>query len=92
MTTALAPISTIRRAASLRLIVHETVAALRDHHRIHNENRDVEITYGGAHRFDNRRVRQHTRLGGVYPEVGNHFFDLRSHEIGRERLSHRDAE
>ena len=46
----------------------------------------------GRNRLDNRRVGQHAGLRGIRADVGHDRFDLRRHEVRRQRLECRDAE
>ena len=81
------------RLHRLRHIVdHERVAALGHHHRIDDEQRQLEIAHRRSHRFDDRGGCEHAGLHRMNADVRCHRFDLRSDEIGRQGFHHGDAE
>lgn len=69
-----------------RIDVEKPVTPLRDHDRINHDLRQVERANGGGDGLDDRRCRQHAYLDRIRAEVTDDRFDLRRHEIGRERL------
>ena len=65
-----------------RLVVEQTVAALGDHHRIDDEQRDLESSTAAATASTMAAFGEHAGLGGVGADVRHHGFDLRGDEIG----------
>ena len=64
------------------VVVEQAVAALGDHHRIDDDERQLELLDRRGHRLDDRRVGQHAGLGGVDRDVAGDRFDLRGDEVG----------
>ncbi len=75
------------RAESVdRVCREELIAALRYHHRVHDEVRQTRF---GDHRGDgddDRRRAEHPSLEGVHAEIANDALELRRDEGGREHL------
>ena len=68
------------------------VAARRDHHRVEDHQRQIQLLDRRGNRFDDGRRREHADLGRVDADVAGDRFDLRGDEIGRQRRERRDAE
>ena len=67
------------------VVVEQALAALRHHHRIDDHERQIQLLDRRRDGFDDRRVGEHAGLRGVNLDVAGDGFDLRRHEIGRQR-------
>jgi len=74
-----------------RVIVEEACAAFGHHHRIHDDERQLELGNGGRDGLDDRGGGEHAGLGRVECEIAGDRFYLRGHEVGRERDDSCDA-
>ncbi len=74
------------------LLFEQTVAALGDHHWVDDDMRQVELGDRRRNGLDDGGVGEHADLDGIDAEVAGDSFDLRGHEIARDRAPHRHAE
>jgi hypothetical protein len=68
------------------------LASLRCHDRVEDDVRQIEIGNGGVDSFDDRGIREHPDFDGIRADVCRDRFDLRRHQICRQRVPRCDAE
>ena len=66
------------------IVGHEAVSALGDHHRVDDDQRQVEPVDGGNDSFDDGGVSEHAGLGGMDRDVRGDGFDLGRDDVGWE--------
>ena len=75
-----------------RVVVEEPIAALGDHHRVDDHQRQFEFGDGRGHGLDDRGRRQHAGLRGRNVDVRRDGLDLRGDQVGGQRLDGHDAD
>ena len=74
------------------ILVEQPLAALGDHHRIDDDERQIQLRDRRGHRFDDRRGGQHAGLRRVDRNVAGDRLDLRRDEVGAQRSHRLDAQ
>ena len=70
---------TNQRSAGLRR--QQRITALRNHHRVHDDNLRLIFAQAGRNRFNNLRLRNHTDFHSIYADIIKNCFNLRLDDI-----------